>query len=126
VLARCAVAPLLALTLLSSAASAAPPVADPWLGRDKLAHFGASAVIAGIGYGASMIGTNDLRLRIAFGVGAGVLVGGAKEMVDMAGFGDPSWKDFTWDIAGTVVGVGIALSLDLAIHALRPRSAVAR
>jgi putative lipoprotein len=122
VLLRRAVAPLLALTLLSSTASAA----DPWLGRDKLAHFGASAVIAGIGYGASMIGTNDLRLRIAFGVGAGVLVGGAKEMVDMAGFGDPSWKDFTWDIAGTVVGVGIALSLDLAIHALRPRSAVAR
>jgi putative lipoprotein len=114
-----------AASLISSTpALAAPPDPDPWFGRDKALHFGASAGVAGAGYGLSALGTDDIRIRIAFGAGAGVVVGAVKELVDMTGVGDPSWKDFAWDVIGTAVGVGIAISIDLAVRSLRPKPAV--
>lgn len=110
---------------LSTPALAAPPDPDPWFGRDKALHFGVSAGIAGAGYGLSALGTDDIRIRIAFGAGAGIVVGAVKELVDMTGVGDPSWKDFAWDVIGTAVGVGIAISIDLAVRSLRPKPAAA-
>jgi putative lipoprotein len=109
----------------STTALATPPDPDPWFGRDKALHFGASAGIAGAGYGLSALGTDDIRIRIAFGAGAGIVVGAVKELVDMTGVGDPSWKDFAWDLIGTAVGVGIAISIDLAVRSLRPKPAAA-
>jgi putative lipoprotein len=122
-------APVVAAALLtvSSPALATPPAADPdpWFGRDKALHFGVSTAIAGTGYGLSSLGTQDIRIRIAFGAGAGILAGAAKELLDLSGTGDPSWKDFAWDVIGTAVGVGIAISIDLAVRSLQPKAAAA-
>lgn len=86
--------------------------ADEWLGRDKALHFGASAAIAGTSYGVTTAFT-DKRI-VAFAIGSGVALGAgiAKESIDALGYGDPSWKDFAWDVAGTLVGLGIAYGVD--------------
>ncbi|MFT3769471.1 MAG: hypothetical protein QM820_28875 [Minicystis sp.] len=116
-----------ALITMASPAKAAPPEADPdpWFGKDKALHFGVSTGIAGAGYGLAALGTDDIRIRIAFGAGAGIVIGAAKELIDMTGVGDPSWKDFAWDVLGTAVGVGIAVSIDLIVRSLRPKPAAA-
>jgi putative lipoprotein len=116
-------APLAAAAVLtaSSPARADPPATDPWLGKDKALHFTLSAGIAGAGYGAASFLTTDLRLRLGIGAGLGILAGAGKELIDLTGAGDPSWKDFTWDVVGTFVGLGIAVSIDVAVRALRPR-----
>ncbi len=36
-----------------------------------------------------------------------------KEALDAAGYGQPSWRDLTWDVAGTAVGLGLALVVHL-------------
>ena len=43
-------------------------------------------------------------------------VGAGKELLDLAGWGDPSWRDFAADVAGTIVGLAIAWSVDLVIR----------
>jgi putative lipoprotein len=109
---------VVALLLAPSSALAAPPdpaPPDPWFGPDKALHFTLSSVIAAGGYGMTSLFTDHLATRIAFGAGLGVTVGAAKEFWDLSGHGDPSWKDFTWDVLGTVVGVGIAVTFDLAM-----------
>jgi putative lipoprotein len=122
-------APLTLVAFMSAAAPAraTPPVADPdpWFGRDKALHFGVSAGITGAAYGITALASDDIRIRIAFGAGVGVLAGAAKELADLAGLGDPSWKDFTWDLIGTAVGVGIAISIDIAVRGLHPKAAAA-
>jgi putative lipoprotein len=98
----------------ASAAGASEP--DPWWGTDKALHFGACAVISA---GAYTIGADlmDARYKaLLLGAGAGIAAGAGKELADMAGLGDPSWRDFTWDVVGTVVGLGAAWGLDLAIR----------
>ncbi|MEP7122712.1 MAG: hypothetical protein ABJE95_17440 [Byssovorax sp.] len=114
-----AAAPLAAALLLApSSAHAAPPAPalDPWFGPDKALHFTLSSVIAAGGYGMTSLFSDRLATRIAFGAGLGVTVGAAKELWDLSGHGDPSWKDFTWDVLGTAVGVGIAITFDLAMR----------
>jgi len=107
-------------TLAPAAASAAPP--DPWLGPDKALHFTLSTMISSGAYGVSTYSTDSVATRVAFGAGVGIAVGAAKELLDMTGFGDPSWKDFAWDLIGTAVGVGIAVTFDVATRA-HPESA---
>jgi putative lipoprotein len=86
--------------------------ADDWFGRDKALHFGASAIIAGSAYGVTT--AFDDRRVVAFAVGGGIGLGAgiAKEGYDALGYGDPSWKDLAWDVAGTLVGLGIAYGVD--------------
>jgi putative lipoprotein len=85
---------------------------DPWLGRDKALHFGASAGLALVGYGAGALVTDRTEARVALGVGVGFGAGLAKEMYDRRSGGDPSLRDLTWDAAGTAVGVVVAWLLD--------------
>jgi putative lipoprotein len=117
-------APLAAAAIFSTSttALATPPQSDPdpWLGRDKAYHFLACAGITGAAYGVTALGTPDIRLRVVFGAGAGIGAGAAKELLDLAGFGDPSWRDFAWDVIGTVIGVGIAVSIDFAVRGIGP------
>jgi putative lipoprotein len=101
----------------------APADPDPWLGRDKALHFAACATISGAAYGFGALVTPDVRLRVVFGAGAGILAGAGKELLDLAGLGDPSWRDFAWDVIGTVVGVGLAVALDASVRGLRPGQA---
>jgi putative lipoprotein len=125
---RSLLAPVAAAALIAGAAPAraAPPDPDPWFGRDKGLHFAMSSLITGASYGGAAIASPDLRVRIAFGAGIGLAAGVAKELFDLAGLGHPSWKDLTWDIVGVAVGLGVSVTLDLAIRGPHPAAASAR
>jgi putative lipoprotein len=90
--------------------------ADPWFGPDKVLHFAASGSLAMVGYaGAAMITT---RRPERAGVGAGLAIGAgvAKELWDLDGHGDASWRDLTWDLVGATTGVLVALAIDWTVH----------
>src|SRR3954453_17476591 len=107
-----------ALLSTTSQARAQQRDTDPWLGHDKALHFAASASIAAVAYGASSPATDDRPTRVAaaftIGLGAGVF----KEVWDLTGHGDASWRDLTWDLVGTTTGVLFALAIDWAIGRL--------
>jgi putative lipoprotein len=89
---------------------------DPFWGRDKALHFGASAAIAAGGYA---VGTGlwDERWKaIALGGGIALGAGALKEGLDAAGLGHPSWNDFAWDAIGAACGTAVALVVDMAVH----------
>ena len=87
---------------------------DPWWGPDKALHFGATATLAACGYAGGAIIFDDYLRSAALGSGIALGAGIAKEMLDLAGLGHPSWKDFTWDVIGAAAGIGVALSIHLA------------
>jgi putative lipoprotein len=98
--------------VLLSARAARADDPDPWFGADKALHFGLSAALAGTGYGVSSLFLDQPATRALAGAGFSLTLGAGKELYDLAGHGDPSWRDFTWDVAGTAVGVGVALLVD--------------
>lgn len=102
----------LLVLILWPAVSAAQQDADPWFAPDKALHFGISAGIAGLGYGGTALLTEDRTVRLVVGGSVALAAGIAKELYDLAGFGDPSWKDFAWDVAGTAVGLVVSWLLD--------------
>jgi putative lipoprotein len=105
----------LALLGATPAARAADP--DPWISRDKALHFDVTAGIAAVGYGVSAAWlVPDARWKsLAIGGGVALSAGAAKELLDLAGLGDPSWKDFAWDAFGTLAGLALAWGIDLAV-----------
>jgi putative lipoprotein len=111
---------LVSLSLVTALAAIAPRAAasdaDPWFGRDKALHFGVSAAIASSGYA---LGTALFEPRwkaATFGGGLAIAAGAGKELADLAGLGDPSWRDFTWDLLGTAVGLGLAFAIDAVVR----------
>jgi putative lipoprotein len=106
----------LALTawVLAAAAQAQAPDPDPWFGQDKALHFAVSAGIASGAYGlAGLWQPSSEPFRLAVGGSVALAAGTAKELFDLTtGLGDPSWKDLTWDVAGTAVGLAVAWALD--------------
>lgn len=115
---RAALALVLAVTLAARPVRAADD--DPWLGQDKALHFAVSAGIAAGGYaaGAALFERRDAALL--FGGGLAAAAGIAKETADLAGLGDPSWKDLAWDGIGLVTGLAVAWGLDLLIRGVPP------
>lgn len=107
------VAMLLLASIFPAPARAADP--DPWFGKDKVLHFGVSAGIAAGAYGVAATQFDARYPRLLIGGGVALAAGAGKELFDLAGFGDPSWRDFTWDVIGTAVGLGLAWGLDLVI-----------
>jgi putative lipoprotein len=109
-------AALLAALCSPALARAVGPDPDPWFGRDKALHFGASVTLAGSGYaiGAPLFDCRGyaLILGASLAVGAGV----TKELLDATGLGDPSWRDLAWDGIGTVAGLAFAWSIDLLVQ----------
>lgn len=90
--------------------------ADPWFSRDKALHFDVSAGIAAAAYGVSAGWLVDARWKaLAIGGGVALAAGAGKELLDATHVlgGDPSWRDFTWDVIGTVAGLAIAWGVDL-------------
>ncbi len=100
-----------ALLALPSAASAADP--DPWLGKDKALHFGASSLLAAGGYAIGAFVFDARGHALIAGAALAAAAGIGKETLDLAGFGDPSWKDLAWDGIGMVAGLAAAWSVDL-------------
>jgi putative lipoprotein len=92
--------------------------ADPWWGRDKALHFSASASLAVVGYAGTSMGTENRAARAAGGAALAVGAGVAKELWDLDGHGDASWKDLTWDLIGATTGVLFSLAIDWSVHRL--------
>jgi putative lipoprotein len=88
---------------------------DPWFGKDKWLHFGASTALAAGGYalGAAIWERPEPALAVGAGLALGAGVG--KEILDLAGMGHPSWRDLAWDVAGTGVGLLLAWAIHSAV-----------
>ena len=93
--------------------------ADPWFGRDKALHFAASASLATVAYAGASLVTDDRPTRIVAAATVALAAGVIKEVWDLTGHGDASWRDLTWDVVGTTTGVLIAYGIDWAIGRLR-------
>ncbi len=78
---------------------------DPWFGPDKALHFGVSVLLASGGYAASSPWLDTRTDRALAGGAFSLSLGAGKELWDLSGHGDPSWRDFTWDVLGTAVGL---------------------
>jgi putative lipoprotein len=102
--------------ILASAPAARADDADPWFGHDKLLHFEATSSLAVVGYAGASFYTDDRPTRVAAGLTLAVGVGVGKEMWDLAGHGDPSWRDLTWDLVGAATGVLVAGAIDWIAH----------
>jgi putative lipoprotein len=113
---RLAAVPILALLVIAPTTPAEAADADPWFGADKLLHFEAASSLAVAGYAGASLATDDWRLRAAGGAGLAVTAGAAKELWDLDGHGDASWRDFTWDVIGAVAGVVVARTVDWLLH----------
>jgi putative lipoprotein len=107
---------LLALTLLGSTAAAQAQEADPWFGPDKLLHFEAAGSLAVVGYAGASFATEDRRLRAATGATIALGAGVAKEIWDLEGHGDASFRDLAWDVVGAATGVLLASAIDWLVH----------
>jgi putative lipoprotein len=115
---RTPIAVLVATAGLALAAPVAAQDADPWFARDKALHFDASAGLAAVGYAASAGWLVDARWKaLAIGGGVALAAGAGKELVDATHVfgGDPSWRDFAWDVIGTVAGLALAWGMDLVL-----------
>jgi putative lipoprotein len=115
--------------LLSWAVLASGPAyaqdSDPWFGRDKALHFSASASLAVIGYSGAALVTDDRPTRVASATVLALGAGIGKELWDLNGPGDASWRDLTWDVIGTATGVLVASGVDWLIRHFREPDPVA-
>ena len=93
--------------------------ADPWFGRDKALHFAASASLATAAYAGTSLVTDERPTRILAAATIALAAGVLKEVWDLTGHGDASWRDLTWDVVGTTTGVLFAYGIDWAIGRLR-------
>jgi len=107
--------PLAAAAALVAALVSRPALAqdqDPWFGPDKALHFGVSLGLAAGGYAASSPWLESRGGRALAGSAFSLTLGAGKELWDLAGHGDPSWRDFTWDVLGTAAGIALAVGID--------------
>jgi putative lipoprotein len=118
---------LAALTLLvvsaspsSALAQAAPPPSpepeDAWFGPDKAIHLSAAFGISVAGYVTGVAAFDERWAGLVLGFGVATALGGIKEGIDAAGAGQPSWKDFFWDVVGASLGVGLSVTFDAALR----------
>jgi putative lipoprotein len=111
-----AAALLVAATPASAQAPSPDPEPDAWFGLDKVLHFSAGAGLGASGYAAGTLGFDSRWAGVAFGGALGLVVGAAKEGLDAAGLGTPSYKDFIWTAVGTVLGIGVSVTFDAALR----------
>jgi putative lipoprotein len=117
-----ALALLLVGPLRARAQQAAAAETDPWFGHDKALHFAASGSLALVGYAGASLATERRPTRVVVAASFALGLGIAKEVWDLTGHGDASWRDLTWDVVGTTAGVLIAYAIDRAIDRLWPPS----
>lgn len=103
-----------------------------WFGRDKMQHLGVSLLVSAGGYGLGSSITDSRAAGFAFGGLLALTLGGAKELYDLVGEGDPDWRDFVWDLVGATIGLLIAWAIDRCLSrrgrssSSRPAAAFAR
>lgn len=108
---------LLSLTLAGPRVARADSAsADPWFGRDKLIHFAAAGSLAVVGYANASMLTENRPLRAGAGAALAVGAGVAKELWDLDGHGDASWRDLGWDLIGAATGLLFSVGVDWAVH----------
>jgi putative lipoprotein len=93
-------------------ASARASTDDPWFAPDKALHCGVSVLLAAGGYAASSTVLGSRNERALAGGAFSLTIGAGKELWDLSGHGDPSWRDFAWDVIGTAAGLALAASVD--------------
>lgn len=98
--------------------NAEEPTTDTWLGRDKAMHFAASAGIAALSYRVTASAFDDAGSRLLAAGGLTLGIGVGKELQDLLGDGDPSWKDLAWDVLGT--GAGLFAAWMFETYVMRP------
>ena len=106
-------------TVVSTASNAEAQTDDPWLGPDKAMHFGVSAGLAAGGYALGAVFWEDYAPRLLLGAGIALTLGIAKELADLAGLGNASWKDMAWNVIGIATGLLLAVLVDLLVRELR-------
>lgn len=111
-----------AIIFAVGAPASAQPGGDTWLGPDKAMHFGLSAGISAGGYAVGAVFWEDYPPRLLLGAGITLSLGIAKELFDLTGAGDASWKDLAWDVIGLATGLVVAFLLDLGVHLTRTRA----
>ena len=87
--------------------------ADPWLGKDKILHFAAGTTIAAGGYVTGILLFDSRRYALVTGGVLAAAAGIGKELVDLTGSGDPSWRDLAWTGIGAVTGLALAWGNDV-------------
>lgn len=112
--ARICIAGVASLVLASSLSRGADR--DPWVAEDKALHASVSGVIAGGSYAAGAAIFDARGHALIAAAGLTLAIGAGKELADLAGFGDPSWKDFAWDGIGTAIGLALAWTTDLLLR----------
>ncbi len=100
------------LSFLPPAAARGAPAADPWLGRDKALHFGASFALAVGGYAGASLVFEKRPGRMIAGAAFALSIGVAKEIADSHFRGDPSVRDLAWDAAGVALGILAAWAIE--------------
>lgn len=111
-----AAALVVAALLLSSPRDVRAADDDPWTGTDKTLHFAVSSGIAAGAYTGGALLFDARRDALIFGGAVTLAIGAGKELADLAGAGNASWKDFAWDAIGTVTGLALAWGIDLLVR----------
>lgn len=96
------------------------PDPEPWFGVDKALHFSAGAGLGAGGYVGGALGFESRWIGVVFGSALGLVAGAAKEGLDAAGLGTPSYKDFVWTALGTMLGLGVSVTFDAALRGPTP------
>jgi len=71
-----------------------------------------------VAYAGTSLVTDDRPTRIVAAATVALAAGVLKEVWDLTGHGDASWRDLTWDVVGTTTGVLLAYGIDWAIGRL--------
>ena len=116
---RCVLVAACAALLFIPRAHAQQQDTDPWFGHDKALHFAASASIAVVVYAGASFQTESRPKRAVAGASVALGAGIAKELWDLSGHGDASWRDLTWDVIGATTGTLVAYVIDWAVSRLR-------
>lgn len=109
----------LAALLLAALLLAPSSAAADGLRRDDRLHFGVSLGLGAGAYALSVPLVEPPWARATIGATFALLVGVAKELRDLAGYGDPEWRDLGFDVLGTATGVLFAWALDRLVQHLR-------
>lgn len=108
-----------AALVLAAALAAPTPASAQLLRRDDRLHFGLSALIAFGAYGVVALVDERESLRVGIGAAVALAAGVAKELWDLSGRGDPSWRDLGFDLLGTGVGLLAGWLLGALVRHLR-------